>query len=749
VTIVNAAPARYKNNPQQQRTRLRRLPLACAATALLFGTPATALQFQLGEAEVRLDNLLTIGALMRMQERDSSLIGKSNLTPGLCVRRTSPDGDPNRTYEGDACGNSGDGAGNRRALEAPGALSVNGDNGNLNFDQHELVHAAAKLTSDLSVNIYDFNVFVRGLYFFDQRYENLQESHPDTTLQAARSEFPRAGREVIGSDLRLLDYFVSRNFEWGEHPLSLKIGNQVLNWGESAFLALNSLNTINPPNSALLRLPGFDVKELFQPVGMALLNAELREGINLEGFYQYDWEPVVIDPVGSFFSSSDTFGAGGRYAMLSFGKAPEDPERLYRPVDNPDDAAAALGSTASRTLLRDYDEERRRRPREGGQYGFALKLFLDQLNNGTELAFYQANYHARVPSISALAAQDTCLPPSSGNAATNFAALVVSCGVPPTNLAATQTGGPFLPALREPLPIDTPRVFLEYPEDIHLYGVSFNTTIGDYALSGEYAFRDNLPIQVHATDVLFAALQPAFPEGDYDLAVATLPGRRTAVPDFVATNYRGEPVTAGSYVRGYERMKVGQLGLTLLRTVGGDNWLRASQMTLLLETGLTHVLDFPELSELQFQGAAVDTHITNGADGSVGLNPADVRSDPNDPRSSRNDPALLQNPTAQDRSGYGTQYSWGYRALALTRYDSAIAGINLELLTALFHDVQGVAPGLGQNFVEGRKQILLGLRGDFLSRYTGELRYTWYTGGGLRDALRDRDNLLLFLGYQF
>ncbi|MBZ4369960.1 DUF1302 domain-containing protein, partial [Mycobacterium tuberculosis] len=77
----------------------------------------------------------------------------------------------------------------------------------------------------------------------------------------------------------------------------------------------------------------------------------------------------------------------------------------------------------------------------------------------------------------------------------------------------------------------------------------------------------------------------------------------------------------------------------------------------------------------------------------------------------------------------------------LTRFDSALLGANLEFLNGFFHDVGGIGPGLGQNFVEGRRQVLSGVRFDYLARFIGELRYTWFTGGGTRDALRDRDNV--------
>jgi hypothetical protein len=263
-------------------------------------------------------------------------------------------------------------------------------------------------------------------------------------------------------------------------------------------------------------------------------------------FYGYEWRPILVDPVGSFFSVSDTLGDGGRYAMLSFAKAPEDPDELYQPNRNPNDTIGLLNSTSDRTVIRDYAEEKRRRPDDGGQYGVAIRSYLEDLNGGTEIAFYYANYHSRIPTASFIAADATCI----------TSALALGCGIA---------------GLGEPVPVGSARLLLEYPEDVHMLGTSFNTNVGDWALSGEYVFRDNLPIQVHTTDLTFAALQPAFPTA----AAGPIPGRRQAVPDFISTNYRKNPVTAGEYIPGFERMKVGQLGMTAIRTIGGANWVDA------------------------------------------------------------------------------------------------------------------------------------------------------------------------------
>ncbi len=693
-------------------TLLRFLVLVAAAPAV------QAFEFELGGLPVRLDNLVTAGASMRMEGRDNELVGKSNLNPGLCVSRGPDLPNGEATFLGDTCTTS-NAAANQRFVDAPGSYNPNGDNGNLSFDRYDVVHAAAKLTTDLTVSVQEFNFFARTLYFFDGRYTSHDEIHPDTTMQPARTPFSSQGEDRIGSSFQFLDYFVSRQFTALDRDFSVKLGNQVINWGESSFLLLNSMNSINPPDQSRLRIPGFDIKELSQPVGMLSLNGQLTEIVGFEAFYQYDWKPILVDPVGSFFSVSDTLGDGGEYAMLSFAKAPEDPDEIYRPNRNPQDTIGLLGSTSDRTLRRDFNQEHQRAPDNGGQFGLALRSYLEDFNDGTELAFYYSNYHSRIPVVSAIAADDTCI----------TSAALIGCGA---------LGG-------EPVPVGSARLLVEYPENVHLYGMSFNTNVGDWALSGEYAYRDNLPIQIHTTDLIFASLQPAFPTE----TIGPVPGRRAAVPDFISTNYRGNPVTANEYIPGYERTKIGQLGLTALRTVGGDNFLGASQIVLLVETGWLHVFGMPGLDELQFQGAEVNTHISSGGDGSVGINPLDVRTDPNDPRSNASTPTQRQNPTRQRQRGFGEADSVGYRAVVVTRYDSLFLGINVEFLTAAFHDVYGVSPGLGQNFVENRLQLIGGVRFDYLSTYSADIRYTWFDNNAELDSARDRDNLLFFVGYQF
>ena len=711
--------------------------LAGAGLWLMTTGVAGAYVFEYGDVRGTLTNSLSVGAAVRMESRDDELVGKSNLNPGLCVGR-----DDAGNLQGNTCNSTTDPAPNQAFVDAPGAYSVNGDDGNLNYDKYDLVSAAAKLTSELSLSWNGFNFFARGLGFIDEVNRDFQETHPDTTFQPGRTERADSVVDVAATDLALLDYYVSGSLPVGDNDLFFRIGDQVVNWGESTFLLLNSLNTIAPPDAARLRLPGSDIAEVFKPVGIAFFQYPLSLNLTLETFYNYDWEPVTPDPVGTYLSSSDVAGATDqRYAMLSFGKAPEDPMGIYDPAENPDDPTGLI-SSSSRTVFFNQVEE----PDDHGQFGVSLRYFAEWLNNGTELGFYFLNYHSRFPLASAIAADATCISGTTGTVAD-----LAACG------PGLGDNGQ-LNFLGEPLPVDTMRLFFEHPEDIRLYGVSWNTPVGEWSFQGELAYRPNLPLQILTSDIVFAALQPAFPEANTGIAPpgggagVIVPNRRAAVPDFVQTLYRNDPVQPNQYIRGYERMKVAQLDFAFTRTIGGTNWLAADQIVLLFEFGVNHVLDFPDHSELQFAAPGADTHGSAGADGtaagagfdSATLNPAGTL-----PIAMCTD-ACRQNPTTQ-RGGFADDLSMGYRFIMLPRYQSAFMGINVDPLLAVFHDFEGTTPGPGGLFVEDRVQLITGLRFDYLNKWSGEIRYTTFTklGDDRFHTERDRDFLSLFAAYAF
>ncbi len=766
------------NSPWKLHNRLVIAGFFALGAALASGL-AQAFQFDMGPVNASLDNTITIGSAWRLENRDPRIIGKSNLQPGLCTARRSDgtlgnmeghdgtaDGSPGNI--GFTCNDSDDPSVNAAYVREPGFFSPNGDNGNLNYERKEMVNAAAKYTADLNLKWGEFGAFIRGIYFFDNINNDFLEKHPDTTVQPAFTGRSSDIEDNIGTDFDVLDGYVTWNAPFfGDRTLTVRVGDQVVNWGESAFLAIGSINNINPPDATRLRIPGFDVKELFQPAGLVYFSTDITESISTELFYQYEWIPVVPDQAGSFFSTSDIAG-GGTYAMLSFAKAPEDPNQSYRPSDNANDAAGPI-SSSSRTLLRGPD----RNPEDGGQYGISLKYLAEWLNEGTELGFYHQRYHSRLPLASLTASNATCI----GEGTTTAVQLAVDCGLggPNGNLGATTLvnaaaarGIPIPPELaaaaaagtvgltRDPLPFDTATIFLEYPEDINLWGLSFNTALGDWAWSGEVAYRPNNPLQIHPVDITLAAVNPAFPNNAVDLLVGVLPNRRLAAPDYV-TSFRGRDpsspqgrVQPNEYIQGFERFKTYNIETTFLRTIGGDNWLKAAQIVVLLELGATHVVDLPSLNELQLSGTGTDTHYGRGADSTQAPGTRDNADLTNSAAcgTGATQDACRQNPT-QQTEGFPTDWSYGYRFVSLIRYQDAFLGVNLEPLIGVFHDIGGYSPGPGGNFIKDRVVGLFGLRFDYLSKWNGEIRYTDISGGAEHNDTIDRDFLMLFVGYTF
>ena len=96
--------------------------------------------------------------------------------------------------------------------------------------------------------------------------------------------------------------------------------------------------------------------------------------------------------------------------------------------------------------------------------------------------------------------------------------------------------------------------------------------------------------------------------------------------------------------------------------------------------------------------------------------------------------------------GFTDDFSWGYRVRASLEFNSAIAGINLIPNIAWSHDVDGYSPA--PNFVEDRMALNIGLRGEYLNRYRGELSYTTFFGADYNE-LDDRDFLSLSFSVAF
>ncbi|HVT34630.1 MAG TPA: DUF1302 family protein [Nevskiaceae bacterium] len=770
-----------------------------------------------------LNTTITAGAAMRMQDRAPDLIGKSDLNPNVCFGQQSCQG----VFRDQI-------APARTLAAAPGAFSINGDDGDLNYDRYHLTQAVAKVTQDLKLTYGDFGFFSRWLFFYDVVNNNFTQTHPNqvTAANAAQTGFGPADRNYVFLPLRALYFPVNRVYgpgtqvrdkrtdgealaQIGTHfqlmefvasgkvnltddvPLTIKLGRQTVNWGESTLLVINSINQANPVNANNLFRVGFQLEEVFTPVNMLFLSTELK-GVNVEGYYQLEWRPVEAPTPGSFLAYQDV-GTNyvGKTASVSFGGVAEDPDSVARPSDNP----LSLIAATSTTIQRMPDRE----PRNLGQYGLALKYFADTVGNGTEFGFYAMNYHSKLPYASFYSANASCAR-REGNAlgidANSSATLLAAC--PDFPVVAQLTQGDARAATSSAFALDSVKLQLEYPENIKMFGVSFNTTFGDFSLQGEVAYRPHAPLQVDIEDLAFAALGPTLTrcheaslncEGtglvnglptttgvgldgtlytngsDFipgaavtgykdtinvgvgalgaGVGLGHLPGSARSFPNFIIP-YRGGVVgenPPNSYIRGYEYFQTLQYNIGGTYVAGAsDNPFGASQIQSVFEIGATHVPDLPKLDVLQIDGPGTYTAASAGADGTGADGSRQACS--TNPSCSIGPDGLRFNPT-QQKDGFTTRFSWGYRLIEIFKYESVLPGISLQPMVIFWHDVQGTAPGPAENFVEGRKIIQTTLETRYKSDLSFTVGYTWYTGGGNHNLLRDRDFSQAFVKYQF
>ena len=110
---------------------LRIAPLAVAVIGALIAAPAVAFDFGSGELTGSLNTTLSYGASMRVQERDDNLLAKSHFNPALVSQIAALQAE-GRYLEAQAL-----------QLQAPGRFSANRDDGNLKYDDGDLVSNAA------------------------------------------------------------------------------------------------------------------------------------------------------------------------------------------------------------------------------------------------------------------------------------------------------------------------------------------------------------------------------------------------------------------------------------------------------------------------------------------------------------------------------------------------------------------------------------------------------------------------------
>ncbi|MTW10101.1 DUF1302 family protein [Pseudoduganella eburnea] len=393
----------------------------------------------------------------------------SNVSFGLAVRTSKPQcrfiGNDNGGCVGDAV----------TPLQAsnPAAFSMNLDTlrlnqdlGNLNYKRGQVVSSNLQFSTELFVRASDgWSGLVRGVVNQDFSIDKTKR----TPLDPEAKDFAK-------SNPRLLDAYINKKFDIGSQEARLRVGNQVLNWGENLFIT-GGINAINPIYVPAAHQPGTPLKNLFIPSPIVSLSSSLAPGLGIEAYYQWKWNSFAFDAPGTFFSTSNFVGKGGRgiylptsvlNAALAQAGVPAMP---YGTIGNTATVINSYGRMLSFDELASADvnpagqllgtgtvipRAADHRPK-AWQGGVALRYRLPE--SGDELGVYYYRYNDKVP--------------------------FVSYEVPgnPANPFGWQA-------------------YQDYGQKRSLFGVSYNFQAGDWAIGTELSYRPHDGVAIDPSSVI-------------------------------------------------------------------------------------------------------------------------------------------------------------------------------------------------------------------------------------------------------
>lgn len=473
-----------------QRINRRLGGVIAALVGVAFAPAADAAIFNLGEDPVIWNTTVSLGTAWRTRSADPSIVGadNANLLPGAR-------GQDNTV-----------------------------DNGDLNFKKGERFTTVLKFVSDVELKHQNLGGVMRimGWKDFTLSGKSVTDGNDPNGNHPGKLSDQGFFRENQFSGIALQDFYGYGNFSTaGGDKINLRVGKQIVNWGESLFI--QGVNSYVTANVAAVRRPGAEVKDILLPYNQLFGSFGIAGGPTFEGWYQLKWQRTTIDACGTFFSFAD-FGFDPSCQKLNmFGT---DAVAYATPAGSPF-AVPPFGPTS---VVRGADIT----PKNSGQFGLSMRYRAESLD--TDFGAYLTKYHSRLPYVGFTM-------PSPG-----VQLLAAPPGVP----------APFMPVGYNPL------VIVSYPDDIKSIGISASTLVGLWSVAGEINHTSNFPVQINGKDSLFAIWYQSF-------------GRNLGVPPPGLMVPAAAALAPGGLMKGYDRIGKTQIQANFVRVF--NDVLEANTLT--------------------------------------------------------------------------------------------------------------------------------------------------------------------------
>lgn len=420
--------------------------LVTAALAVACAAPASAYEFTMGDGwEGNWNSSLSLGTAVRLTGPDKRLYGKGD--GGLLGKNN--------------------GLGNNTT-----------DEGDLNYSAGDPFSSPLKFFTELEVKKDNLGVLLRGKAWYDITLENSPVNlgsqtngwngyNPATNKLGSPQPLSDKNFEPLTkfANVDLLDAFVYNTFEVADYPLQVRVGQQVVNWGESLFI--QGINQINPIDVPAFRKPGTQLKEVFIPVPIVYANQNLGHMGSLEAFYQWQWRDTPIEAgCGNYWTVASS--------SISASPGACGNETSFPPLSNAAGVASGyfVPSVAGQ------------KGKDSGQYGLSYHYNVEKID--TEFGLYAYKFNSRTPVIDG-----------------KFGNYILS------DHSISPMAGKW-----------------DYPNNEKLLGLSAATEFHTWSIAGELSRTFGTPAQIDGNDLLNGALTAGLahvPYGPYGaIAMAAL-----------------------------------------------------------------------------------------------------------------------------------------------------------------------------------------------------------------------------------
>jgi hypothetical protein len=382
----------------------------------------------------------------------------------------------------------------------------NVDDGNRNFSRGK-VFTRFDVLSEFDV-VYKrttgFRVSAAG--WWDPSYNSLDNTSVQTSNHLVNGR-PALGlpnytdRYARGASGEWLDVFGFTRFEVAGAPVTVRLGQTTVFWGESLLFngAAHSVAYSQNPIDVWkgLSTPGAEAKELFRPRVGLNLQAQVSDDWSVAAQYFFNWQSFDnqawrLPESGSYLTLNDAFLWGGESAIANA----TGTSRLWRGTDiTPEENT--------------------------GNWGLAARWSPDWLD-GTLGAYYRKTYDMMPQTMQTLAAIPNL--PAQLCAARGGIPIPGACYVNPSAASLQQ-----LSQLGKAGTYN-----LAYGSEIDIFGLSFAKNIWGISVGAELSYRRNMPLSSDSVVVLPAAFAPLVPG-----AIAT-----NALPDSDSPGAKGNTMHA-------------------------------------------------------------------------------------------------------------------------------------------------------------------------------------------------------------